>query len=399
MINYMDRQTLSNLAVRITEQFQLNNEQYGMMEFVFGIAFALGSLFFGTIADLVSVRWLYPLILVAWSAVGIATGMSRGYESLLVCRGLLGFFEAGHWPCALIVTQAVLSRGDRVMGNSILQSGASLGAVSTPLIIRAIVGDSTELDAWRLPFYVIGGVGLLWAVLWITAIRPGDLVRPDAAQHDAAARGWAWLGKLLLDRRFWALALLVVAINTAWQLIRAWLPKFLQEGRGYPEAQALYFNSVYFIATDVGCLLAGLAGLWLVRRGVAVHRSRLLVFLGCSLLAGMTSLAAVLPQGWLLLAVLLCVAAGTLGVFPCYYSFTQELSTRHMGRLTGILSFIGWLVASPVHIIFGYIVDQTSSYDLNLALLGWTPLLGLIAFVLLWPRSQPEAEVPTLYSR
>ncbi len=99
MINYMDRQTLSNLAVRITEQFDLSNEQYGDLEFVFGVTFALGSLFFGILADRLSVRWLYPFILVAWSVVGIATGFSQGYRSLLVCRGLLGFFEAGHWPC------------------------------------------------------------------------------------------------------------------------------------------------------------------------------------------------------------------------------------------------------------------------------------------------------------
>ena len=43
---------------------------------------------------------------------------------------------------------------------------------------------------------------------------------------------------------------------------------------------------------------------------------------------------------------LLCVAAGTLGVFPCYYSLTQEVTVSHMGRLTALLWFIGW-IASP----------------------------------------------------
>src|SRR5690606_22982099 len=84
MVNYMDRQTLANLAVRVTQQFELSNEQYGDLELVFGVAFAIGSLFFGVVADRVSVRLLYPAILVAWSVVGIATGMSTGYTSLLV---------------------------------------------------------------------------------------------------------------------------------------------------------------------------------------------------------------------------------------------------------------------------------------------------------------------------
>ena len=55
-----------------------------------------------------------------------------------------------------------------------------------------------------------------------------------------------------------AVVLAVIAlINTTWQILRAWLPKFLQEGRGYAEVDALYFNSVWFAITDVGCLGAG----------------------------------------------------------------------------------------------------------------------------------------------
>lgn len=388
MINYMDRQTLSNMAVRITQQFGLSNEQYGDIELVFGIAFAVGSLFFGIVADRVSVRLLYPAILVAWSAVGFATGLAHGYTSLLVCRGLLGFFEAGHWPCALIVTQSVMSRGNRVMGNSILQSGASLGAVLTPIVIRFMIGTGTDPDVWRLPFFVVGGIGLGWAIAWLVVIKPGDLQRPVAAEVPRAnglvPAGWSMI--LLADRRFWALAMMVVSINTSWQLVRAWLPKFLQEGRGYSEVEALYFNSVYFIFTDVGCIAAGLATVWLVRRGVQVHTSRVLVFFACSLLAAMTSIAAVLPQGWPLLATLLCVAAGTLGVFPCYYSFTQEVTVTHMGRLTGMLSFIGWIASAPTQKLFGYVVDRTGSYDINLAILGWAPLLGLVVFLVLWPK-------------
>lgn len=371
MVNYMDRQTLANLAVRVTQQFELSNEQYGDLELVFGIAFAVGSLFFGIVADRVSVRLLYPTILVAWSAVGVATGMSTGYLSLLVCRGLLGFFEAGHWPCALIVTQAVMSRGNRVMGNSILQSGASLGAILTPIVIRLMIGNNTHPDAWRLPFFVIGGVGLIWAIAWMAIIRPGDLRRDTATNAEAAGDQvpLGWVMQLLTDRRFWALAVMVISINTSWQLVRAWLPKFLQEGRGYSEAEALYFNSVYFIFTDVGCIAAGAAAMWLVRAGLRVHTSRVIVYFVCSLLAALTTVAAILPQGWPLLATLLCVAAGTLGVFPCYYSFTQEVSVAHMGRLTGMLSFIGWMASSPTQKLFGYVVDRTASYDLNLSTL------------------------------
>ena len=36
MINYMDRQTLANVAVRICDEFTLSQEKYGNLEMVFG---------------------------------------------------------------------------------------------------------------------------------------------------------------------------------------------------------------------------------------------------------------------------------------------------------------------------------------------------------------------------
>ena len=109
-INYMDRQTLANAATRITQEFGLNQEQYGNLEMVFGWAFAVGSLLFGFAVDRISVRWLYPAVLLLWSIVGFATGFVETYDGLLVCRTLLGLFEGGHWPCATRPTRSCSSR-------------------------------------------------------------------------------------------------------------------------------------------------------------------------------------------------------------------------------------------------------------------------------------------------
>ena len=63
MINYMDRQVLANMSVRIKDQLQLSASEYGNIEWAFGTAFAFGSLAFGFVVDRVSVRWLYPAVL------------------------------------------------------------------------------------------------------------------------------------------------------------------------------------------------------------------------------------------------------------------------------------------------------------------------------------------------
>ena len=165
----------------------------------------------------------------------------------------------------------------------------------------------------------------------------------------------------------------------------------MQEGRGYAESEALYFNSLYYVATDVGCLGAGAASLWLAKRGCTVHGSRALVY-GCS--AALTALAAVaafLPRGWVLLALLLVVGAGALGLFPCYYSFTQELSTRHQGKVTGLLSAVAWVTSSPFQRLFGRLVDRTGSFDLGIALAGWLPLAAFVFLWAFWDRPRGKA--------
>ena len=407
MLLYMDRQTLPNVATRVTTEFQLKQVQYGNVEMWFGYAFAVGAFLWGCVADKWSVRWLYPALVLAWSAMGFLTGLVKDYEGLLICRTLLGFFEAGHWPCALKTTQRLLSRDERTLGNSVLQSGASIGAIITPLVMTFMVAGRTEPGVWRQPFLVIGAVGMLWVVAWFALLKERDFAENPLTPAPSPGGGEGEKGvavsspasatepenflAVFADRRFWALVVVVAAINVCWQIVRAWLPKFLIEGKGYPEAEALKFNSLYYIATDIGCLAAGAAALWLVKRGWEVHRSRATVFGVCALLTSLTALAATLPRGWALLGVLLVVAAASLGLFPCYYSFSQELSTQHQGKVTGILGTVAWATSSPCQKLFGWIADETKSFNEGIALAGLTPLLGYAALILLWrePNREP----------
>jgi ACS family hexuronate transporter-like MFS transporter len=110
---------------------------------------------------------------------------------------------------------------------------------------------------------------------------------------------------VLFSRRMLVVLVVVALINTSWQLLRAWLPKFLQEGRGYGESEVLYFTSVFYVATDIGVLGAGALTLWMHRRGITVFNARCIGFLCCAIMAALALFVMVLPKGFLLLAVLL----------------------------------------------------------------------------------------------
>ncbi|MFM8253260.1 MAG: MFS transporter [Planctomycetota bacterium] len=436
VLNYMDRQTLSLTITAIEGEIHTNSAQYGRLEKVFGYAFAFGGLFWGLMADRMSVRWLYPLALLGWSLAGLATGYAdrlgafitpllatvcdtkklamtsdpeviRSYLGFLVCRIVLGFFEAGQWPCALVTTQRLLEASDRSLGNSILQSGASIGAILTPIVVAlfappiatsAVATAATATaDAvsyvgwWRMPYVVIGALGVFWIAPWLLLTSSINLARPVIRHPLTTADGGAQQPESDIGcfvRRYLALIVTVIAINMTWQYFRVWLPKMLEQFHKYQPSEVRWFVIAYYIATDVGCICAGAAVKWLSLRQWNVHRARLLVYTVCAAITALSTVAASLPKGYPLLAVLILIGFGALGLFPNYYSFAQELSRRHQGKVSGSLGFITWIITSEMQELVGKAVDKTGSYTEAVFYIGLVPLLGSLAIFVLWGRDK-----------
>jgi ACS family hexuronate transporter-like MFS transporter len=395
-INYMDRLTLNQAAAHIKAELQLNNAEYGTVESGFGMAFAVGALILGRLADRLNVRWLFPAALLGWSAAGFATGFARNLGELIACRVALGLFESGLWPCALRTTQHVLRPDERTLGNGLLQSGAALGSIITPQVIRIFVhGPGT----WPYPFFVVGGAGTLWVLAWLASVRSTDLGGPSKSNEE---RSWKalfeeelnWLRQIARQRRFWVLIFIVIAINQTWHFFRVWLPLFLKDHHHYSDDSVQNLSTAYYVAADAGAITGGFTALWLARRGLSVHASRVFVYGGCSLLALLSFAVAYVEPGPNLFALLMLLGFGALGVFPVYYSLSQELTVKDQGRLTGTLGFTTWMASAVMHPAVGAWLDRTKDWSSALALAGLPPILGLIVLILLWGRATP-AHVPT----
>lgn len=402
-INYMDRQTLANVGARITSEFKLSEQQYGNLETSFGLSFAAGSLLFGFLADKVPLRILYPTVLFLWSATGFITGYSNDYWSLLGCRGMLGFFEAGHWPCGLKAVQILLDPRRRAMGNSVLQSGTSIGAFLTPQLLGYILTE--QPGSWRLGFQIVGAIGLIWIVAWFMIVRSTDFQKRSTEDSNLQPIGSAEPQKVsessfqvclreMRTSRMLAVVIVLTLINACWQILRAWLPKVMQQEYQYEEAFTLHFVSIWYLVTDVGCFASGGLAVWLAHRGMSIKKSRSLTFLTCGTMTGTLMLVPFLTQGPWLLAVFLIAGAGTLGLFPMFYSFSQDVSKDHQGKVTGITSALGWALSSPTQTMFGYLRDKTNSYSTGLAIAGALPLIALVFLVWLWPTDTSVSASP-----
>jgi len=329
--------------------------------------------------------------------MGFATGIVETYTQLLWCRLLLGLFEAGHWPCALKTTQRLLPPEKRALGNSVLQSGTAIGAMVTPLIIKSMV-DPNVRGSWRPAFQIVAAVGVGWVIIWLLSIRSRDLAnRPsidssgNPADPSTQANSKYEVGagrsffSLLPTWRFLVLLIVVIAINLCWHQFRVWMMKFLEQGRGFTRNQSLDVNFWFNVMTDIGCLASGLASAALCSRGWTVHGSRCLVFGTCSFLVALGGLIPWLPAGPTLIFVLMAVGIGSLGLFPCYYALSQELSTAHQGKITGILGTVAWIFPSLWHREFGAWVDHSQSYDIGMMIASLLPVIAWVAMCLLWP--------------
>ena len=411
MLNYMDRQTLSLTATQLKSEINLNDGRYGALEEWFSYSFAAGGIFFGFLADRIGPRLLYPLVLTGWSLAGIASPLASWpsvaewfstpqdpelgqFRWLFACRVFLGFCEAGHWPCALLTARDILTERDRPLGNSILQSGASLGAILTPLVVQAIRAMGFP---WQAPFLMIGIAGLAWVPLWFVLLRSKNINSNPTSIGDkttplpSSPLHWPrFLYQLL------TLGTVIVTISLAWQFQRAWLPKYLKEFHHYSESAANYFTSIYYIVADIGCIFFGAVVSLLTARQVSIQWARVVSFVGCTALVALSVLVPTLEKGPLLLFILVLVGAGSLGAHPQYYALVQELPPRHMGMLSGILSAASWLVVGRMQGAIGQHIRQTGSYDLPLLATGLAPIAALALLVPWAWLSHEKTKIPTI---
>jgi ACS family hexuronate transporter-like MFS transporter len=392
MINYMDRQTMQATSSHLIRQFFDGKERgYGEVESAFQYAFALALIPAGFLVDRFNVRWFYLGALLVWSAAGLLTGLVNTIEAMILCRVTLGVAEAFNWPCAVSVVRRVIPLEARSLANGIFHSGASLGAAITPILAWAMIGPSGE--NWQKLFVVVGAAGGLWALLWVIFIRGEralEIEHPKVSSDVSAfPEPELPFRRVLVSRLFWIMMMVSLTVNVCWHFFRAWLPRILRKDLHYSEGEMLWMLAAFFVAADLGSLLAGYCTRKLTQSGFTVARSRKLVSTGTSLLCLLAIPVAFKPAPWLAIPLVLSVAAGAMGGFPNMFALSQETSLRHTAKLVGLAGSLPWLVLAFLNPIIGGLADQSGTFAPSVMCVAFVPLLGSMVGWF-WPE-KPEA--------
>ena len=393
-LNYLDRVALNQTASDIKSSFALNDYYYAWLESGFQLAFAVGALLTGFLVDRLGVRWMYVASVVGWSAAGFLTGYSQSYAMLFACRVTLGVFEAGNWPCGIRTIRQIMPPEERSLGSAIFQSGTGLGAMFTPVIIAGCLmwaNDANDPNAWRLPFRVIGVIGIGWVLLWVLTVPASVL---DSANAVGTSPNTTTppepFYRVFFDKRFWLLVVLIIGVNTTWHTFRLWLPLFLEKQLLYSKPDVRWISFAYYAIADVGSWVVGLSVVLLTRSGVTLHASRMTTFsFGVVLVLPSTLLPFYQDLGETLTMVVIFVTGfGALGLFATYFALSQEISGPHQGKVTGTLGCINSLYLAGVYLIQGKLSDVVGGYDRVLAFACVPALTSLFVLAIGWPNAK-----------
>jgi len=178
VLNFLDRQLVSILAKPIQDSLRITDGQLGLLTgFYFALFYCLIAIPIGWLADRTSRVRILSISCALWSAATAACGLAGSYAQLTVARMMVGIGEAGGVPPSYAIISDTFPRARRTTAMAIFNLGPPLGSA---LGVAFGASLAAAFD-WRLPFYVIGAVGV------VAALAVGLVVRePRRGQEDKA---------------------------------------------------------------------------------------------------------------------------------------------------------------------------------------------------------------------
>ncbi|PYQ51850.1 MAG: MFS transporter [Acidobacteria bacterium] len=388
LINYLDRLTISVLAPVITRDLGLTNFEFGTIATWFLLAYTVSQALSGRLYDRIGTRLGFAVSVTIWSLAAMATAAARSFFSLSFFRFILGLGEAGNWPGAAKAVAEWFPVRERAFGMAIFNSGAALGAVVAPPLIVYL-----QLHyGWQSTFLMTGFLGLLWLPLWLGLYRNPVILSEAKDLKSRNLRSFAVsaaqddghrFSTLLHHRQLWGIVLARFITDPTWWLYITWLPKYLNDARGFSLAKIGLFAWIPYLAADVGSLSGGWLSGYLIARGWSVDRARKVVIAGAALLMP-AGIFAVRAQRAMTALALMCVV---LFAFQVWINNVQTLPSDFFPQAAvGSVAGLGGMGAGIGSMIFifatGWVVDHFSYTPVFTAagLLG--PLGTLLLFLL-----------------
>lgn len=345
-LNYCDRQAVFAMFPVLRTELGMTDTQLGLTGSIFLWVYGIGCPIAGQLADRMSKRLLVVGSLAVWSLVTLGTGWAGSALILLALRAAMGVSEALYMPAAISLTANAHPPEKRSRAISILTTAQIVGTVGGSWF----GGWMAQQGRWREAFFVLGAIGLLYAVPYFLFLRRVD----ETAQVETrAAGGRLAVSALLRVPTYLMLCVVFPLFVFGLWLIYSWLPNFLHEKFSLNLAEAAFTATAYLQAgTLAGMLGGGVLADLLYRR----TRSARLWLLAASLLLCAPCLHLLGSAPTLGLT---CAAAAGFGLFSGFLmgnifpAAFEVVPADTRASAVGVLNFCGSLLSGFAPLLGG----------------------------------------------
>ena len=161
VLNFLDRQLISILAKPIQDGLNISDGQLGLLTgFYFACFYCFIAIPIGWLADRTSRVRVLSIACAVWSGATAACGMVGSYGQLVIARMMVGVGEAGGVPPSYAIISDSFPRERRTTAMAIFNLGPPIGSA----LGVAFGASLAAAFNWRIPFYVIGAIGVVTAL-------------------------------------------------------------------------------------------------------------------------------------------------------------------------------------------------------------------------------------------
>ena len=402
-INYVDRQVIGVLKPLIEQDMGWSEVDYGNIVTAFQASYGIGLLFVGRLLDRIGTRLGMAIAIGLWSLAAAFHAGARSVLAFIIARCALGIAESAGYPGSVKAVAEWFPRRERALGVGILNAGANVAVILTPIVGIMIAG----IYGWRAAFLVTGGLGFLVLIAWLKFYRnPREHGKLGAAElahieQDGEDPDCPPLGILaaLRHRQTWYFICGKFFTDPVWYLFLFWLPDFFVKTQGmdlFPKGDSGILATIgpaligVYLLADVGSIAGGWLSSHLIKIGWSVNRSRKTTLFVAALCA--VPLLVVL-QIHSTLAVVLLIGLGTAGHQAFSSNIFAMITDLYPRRAVATVAGIGGAAGSVGGILIsqatGRTLQPTGSYVPILAYAGLAYLIAFVAIQLLVPRMDP----------
>ncbi len=388
MVTFLDRINISVAGSSIMHDLGLSPSEWGYVQSAFILSYGIMQIPMGAMGDYFGHRKILAAIVLWWSAFTAFTGLAGSLASLLVIRFMFGIGEAGSSPCSTGVIGRWFEKGEVGKAQGYVWAASRMGGALTPFVVIPVM----MWVGWRSAFYLLGALGVVWAVVWYFYYRdPGKAaaaVKSDAAATaDAAAAAPSSISwsKLLTNRQFWLLCSMYFFYAFGSWFFFSWFPTFMELGRGFDKTELTYAVAVPFVMSMIGNIAGGHMTDKLTKKyGIKVGR-KALGSTSLAISAVCMFLAAFIP-GKMAVFIFLSLCFGIFDLMlPSAWALCIDLGKQRAGMLSGAMNTAGNIGGFCCGILFGELVQQSGNYNLPLYMIAGMLIVSALLFAFINP--------------